>query len=197
MKRLSIEKILFIGFPTGVIMLFSMFLYISGIAQPFIPRFALDSSERLYIGYNQMIAVYDDGQKIASISPQTSRGYSFTINPDDTIFICTGDRSYLTDLDGNILETYEDINLTTNWELQYKGKSFTNSNGDIFKVRSSLGYTKIVKNGTEVIFRISLLSFIVKLLIYIAVLVLIFVLIVVVSDRVRMLTNYGTQRPMQ
>ena len=183
MKRLTIEKIIFICFPNGLIMMFSMFMLISGIAQPFIPRFALDSSERLYIGYNQEIAVFDGNQKIDSISPQTSRGYGFTINPDDTIFICTGDRSYLSDLNGNILEVFEDINLTTNYEILHKGKSFTSVDGDVFKVESPLGYTRIVKNDSEIIFRISPLSFVVKLLIYIAVLVLVFVLIVAIKDR--------------
>jgi len=183
MKRLTIEQIILICFPNGLIMMFSMFMLISGIAQPFIPRFALDSSERLYIGYNQEIAVFDGNQKIDSISPQTSRGYGFTINPDDTIFICTGDRSYLTDLNGNILEVFDDINLTTNYEILHKGKSFTNIDGDEFKIKSPLGYTRIVKNDSDIIFRISPFSFVVKLLLYVAVLVLIFVLIVAIKDR--------------
>ena len=50
-------------------------------------------------------------------------------------------------------------------KIQYNKRKFYSHNGDEYKLVGELGRTRIVKNGGETVFKISLLSFFVKILI--------------------------------
>ena len=51
--------------------------------------FGIDSTGILYVGKNSAIEKIKDGKVIETLSPQTSRGYAFTIKNDDTILLST------------------------------------------------------------------------------------------------------------
>jgi hypothetical protein len=69
------------------------------------------------------------------------------------------------DLDGNILETKEDPGADAYNQISYRKRKFVSENGDVYKLSSILGRTKIIKNKTDIIFQIDSLSFAVKNLI--------------------------------
>ena len=79
--------------------------------------FAIDHNNDIYLGKDSTIEVLDyDGKVLRSISPYTSRGYKFTITPDNQIKISTGDYLYLTDLSGNLISK-KDISSYTDDDL--------------------------------------------------------------------------------
>ena len=64
--------------------------------------FGLDSQGKLYVGLGRSIAVYENGVKIDEIRRiETSRGYTFTVWPDDTLMLASGNRVCILDLQGN------------------------------------------------------------------------------------------------
>ena len=92
MKRLSLFSIvsLFIIF---FVMLISISLIGSGTVVTSYEGFALDSNENLYLGEYSKINVYKEG--------------SFTIQNDE-ILISTAETVYITDLSGNVINSYKD-----------------------------------------------------------------------------------------
>lgn len=133
-------------------------------ASPSITGFAIDSQNRIYVGESNGIEVYENQMHILTINPQTSRSYVFTILEDDTILLSTPTHVYHMDLTGEIMDTWEDNGADTFNRLKNEKYRFTSANGDEYKVKGLLGRTRIVKNGTIVVYRISMLSFIVKIL---------------------------------
>ena len=59
--------------------------FISGSAISEYMGFAVDSSERLYVGTNAGIEVYENGVKVKTIDPPSSRSYAFTIEDEKII----------------------------------------------------------------------------------------------------------------
>ena len=162
-KKLVIEcNLLFIA------NILSIVLITTGIAAPFIHCFAVDNQGLIYVGLENEIQVYDKNQHIRSISPQTSRGFMFTINKDNTILLSTADTVFSMDLDGNILSSHPDPGADTYNQIQYRKNHFTTQKGDTYKIVSSLGWSRIVKNGATVVYQISSISFITKMMLYIS-----------------------------
>lgn len=145
-----------------------LILLFSGIASPFIRCFAVDDQNNIYIGMRNKICVYDENNQIRTLSPQTSRAYMFTIKEDNTILLSTADTVYSMDLKGNILNSWEDAGADTYNQIQYRKNHFTSQKGDTYKIVSSFGWTRIVKNGTTVVYQISSISFIIKIMLYIS-----------------------------
>ncbi len=142
-------------------------LIISGTASLSISGFAVDDSDRLYIGASKEIRVYEDGKQIGSISPHTSRAYIFTITDGDTILLSTSTTVYRMDLDGNVLETKDDAGADTYNQLSYRKRRFVSENGDTYEIASKLGRTAIIKNKNTVVYQMDALSYAVKLLVII------------------------------
>jgi len=148
----------------GFVVILCLILILTGITTPFISGFAVDASDRIYIGTQNEIRVYEDSMLINTINPQTSRAYVFTINEEGNILLSTPTIIYILDLDGNILDVQEDSGADMYNQLQYKRK-FISHNGDEFALVDVIGWTRIIKNGTETVYQISWLSFAVKILI--------------------------------
>ena len=66
------------------------------------------------------------------------------------------------DLDGNILSVREDPGADMFNQLQYRKRIFVSKNKDIYRVKNYFTWTSIVKNDTDVVYRISGVSFAVK-----------------------------------
>ena len=147
----------------GCTVILCVVLIVTGTATPFISGFAVDASNRIYIGTQNEIRVYEDSTLINIINPQTSRAYVFTINKDGNLLLSTSIKTYILDLDGNILDVQEDLGADMYNQLQYQ-KKFISNNGDEFVLVDTIGLTRIIKNDTETVYQISWLSFAVKIL---------------------------------
>lgn len=144
-------------------------LMASGQANISIKSFAVDSAGNLYVGVSRKILVYSDGNLIRSFSSKTSRDFVFTITEDDIILLTTSSRQYVMDLHGNVLN-YGDKYIGAEYpELQDDRTLLELPNGDRYAIKDTLGWTRIVKNNTTVVYQISALSFLVKMLLYFAV----------------------------
>ena len=75
----------------GSAVVFSVFSVITGKACAFYQGFAVDGDGNLYIGKTQVIEVLKpNGDVLRRIDPCTSRGYRFTMDADQTLWIDTG-----------------------------------------------------------------------------------------------------------
>lgn len=130
---------------------------ISMIKNDKITGFAVDDEDRLYIGKNSRIEVYDSGTIEKTISSVTNRGYSFTIK-DGEILILTGSALYHLDLEGNVKSS----ELFSGIGRKDLGKFFEDSNGNCYELKKTLGRTLIMKNENEKIFQEPLNDYILK-----------------------------------
>ena len=153
MKRLSLFSIvsLFIIF---FVMLISISLIGSGTVVTSYEGFALDSNENLYLGEYSKINVY-------SVDAHTSRAYAFTIQNDE-ILISTAETVYITDLSGNVINSYKDTDTSLFNELKSNKDSFS-LNGSTYKMQKNFGRSRIVKDDGKVIYQMPLLDYIVKI----------------------------------
>ena len=152
--------------PHACIINFCLLMIFLNFATPFISSFGIDSSGRLYVGENDTINIYQDGKKEGYIELKSSN-YEFTVNSDDTILVAYPSRVYLMDTSGNILETKEDRNSENYSRLQNNGRTVVAGNGDRYRKVGELGWTRIVKNGSKVVYHIGIFSFVIKFLILI------------------------------
>ena len=159
-----------------------LLLVITGTVQLSISSFAVDSKDRLYVGTTKEISIYEHGEMVGSINPKTSRTYRFTITEEDTILLSTSDKIYIMDLEGNVLETKEDLGADVYNQLSYKKKKFTSPNGDVYKLHN-LGRSKITKNDTEVVFQMSGLSATIKYILFAAFIMLFLYLVAMLTRR--------------
>lgn len=135
MKRLSLFSIvsLFIIF---FVMLISISLIGSGTVVTSYEGFALDSNENLYLGEYSKINVYKEGSLLYSVDAHTSRAYAFTIQNDE-ILISTAETVYITDLSGNVINSYKDTDTSLFNELKSNKDSFS-LNGSTYKMQKKL-----------------------------------------------------------
>lgn len=147
------------------IVLTCLILIASGTVSPFYHGFAVDSSGILYIGKDAKIEKYLDGKMIGSISPQTSRGYAFTIKDDDTILLSTASNVYTLDLLGNVVDEKEDMGTSAYNELQNKKRTFITRYNKKYFMRSQLGRTMIISDQ-DIIYQMPVLDYIVKIAIF-------------------------------
>ena len=154
----------FVCIPYFWVVMSCLMLIFSGVATPFISGFAVDKSNRLYVGTQNEIRVYADGLLVDTIDSKTSRTYVFTINEDEKIILSTSTDIYTMDLDGNVLDNQTDPGADMYNQITYRKREFLSHNGDEYKLVGTLGWTRIIKNGKETVYRISLLSFVVKVL---------------------------------
>lgn len=160
MKRLSLFSIvsLFIIF---FVMLISISLIGSGTAVTSYEGFALDSNENLYLGEYGKINVYKESYLLYSVDAHTSRAYAFTIQNDE-ILISTAETVYITDLSGNVINSYKDTDTSLFNELKRNKDSFS-LNGSTYKMQKNFGISRIVKDDGKVIYQMPLLDYIVKI----------------------------------
>ena len=146
------------------VMLFCLVLLLTGKVSLSFSGFAVDCKERLYIGMRNEIRVYENGQIVRTISPQTSRAYRFTIQEDQTILLSTSTKVYTMDLEGNVLSCKEDPGADTYNQISYRRRKFVSQKGDVYRSVGILGWTGIVKNGEQIVYQTDALTVCVKIL---------------------------------
>ena len=141
-----------------------LILIFSGAISFSVSGFAVDGADRLYIGTQKEIQILEDGKLINSISVPTSRTYVFTIQNGNELILSTSTEVYIMDLDGNILETREDLGADTYNQISYRKRRFVSENGDLYTLSGILGRTKIVRNKQDIVYQIDGFSFFIKIL---------------------------------
>lgn len=92
----------------GIAVMFCSVSAVTGKACLFYNGFAVDGDGNLYIGKTQVIEVLKpNGDVLRRIDPCTSRGYRFTMDADQTLWIDTGGYLYRTDRFGTRIESRE------------------------------------------------------------------------------------------
>ena len=124
--------------------------------------FALDSNGVLYIGKDSKIEKYKGTEVVGEISPQTSRGYAFTIQ-SDTIILSTASTVYTLDTNGNVLDKKVDINTETFNDLQKQKNSFEAQDGHTYKMKNIFGRVQVVSENGSVIYKMPLPDYVAKL----------------------------------
>ena len=116
--------------------------------------FAVDSSEKLYLGrMDSYIFVISDGKTVSQINPRMAR-YSFYIDENDNIWVCGGNSVYELSLNGDIIyETDDENQIKTIYQKSENSMfNYVAYNGDEYKLTYVLGRTRIIKNGTEQVY---------------------------------------------
>ena len=126
--------------------------------------FAVDSNGLLYLGFNSKIQVIGDGVPIRSISAKTSKGYSFTIQSNDTILLCALNKVYTLDLQGNELSVKDDYTTNIFNEIYNERETFKSNDGTIYRLKNILGYYYICSDNGDVIYKMPLLDFTIKII---------------------------------
>lgn len=152
--------------------------------------FAIDSDNVLYIGKDEVIEKYKEGELIGKINPKTSRAYAFTIE-DDIIILSTSSIVYTLDLHGNVITEKEDIGTKTFNKLERKKNVYV-SDGKTYKLKSNFGRLSIKNEYGNVLYEMPIMDYIIKLmfgLVFIS--VFIFVPIIVKKTNQRTHKNTG------
>lgn len=145
------------------------FLQKSGEINFSVHSFAVDSKGDLYVGLTNQIQVYSGDELVRTLDPKTIRSYRFLIDEEDLIYLSTYEKVTM-DTNGNILKVWSDDTSGQFPSISSNVKKCVGPNGDVYELRSPLGWTCIVKNGTDTVFRISTLSYLCKVLLVMAVL---------------------------
>lgn len=142
----------------GAIMLVCIILLACQIVPSSIECFAVDSNDRLYVGVPGKILVFEEDVQVATINPQTSRTYMFTILEDDRILLSTASIVYSMDLEGNVLQSWTEKASITYNDLKNERRRFESRSGDIYQLKSFLSWPRIVKNGDQEVYRLPAIS---------------------------------------
>ena len=146
------------------VMAVCIFLIISGTVSLFLNGYGIDSSGNVYLGKDTKIEKYYNGAYVGTINPRTSRGYAFTVQSDDTLLLSTASTVYIMDLDGNILSQTDDVGTKIYNKLQSEKKEFFASDGSRYIQYSSFGRTIIAHEEGDIVYKMPLLDYVVKLL---------------------------------
>lgn len=148
-----------------------------------------DSEGRMYVGKPGVIEIWEQGKQSGTIDPQAGRGYYFTIRPDDTILVAASSTVYHLTLDGALIGSWEEPGLDTYYQLQQNRNRHTSSSGDEYVLRQSLWWSRIVKNGNEIVYKLSSAAFIARIMSYISTAALIilvpFIIFCKISDKIK------------
>jgi hypothetical protein len=155
-------------FGLGVIMLVCVILFGAEVSSPFVSCFAVDSKDRVYVGKHNRIDIYDSGVLVESIRTKTTREYVFTIEPDDRLLLATSTTVYYMDTSGNVLSRFDDPTGDVHRQIKRARKEFVSQQSDVYHMRNVLGWHYIVKNNSETVYRISVLSFLTKIVLWTA-----------------------------
>lgn len=141
----------------------AIFLSALGYAHFYFNGFSVDSKNCLYIGKDSIIEVYKNNSLLKTINPPTSRSYVFSIQNDDTIILSTSSVVYIMDLDGNIINSYEDTYTKTYNSLKKKTNKFTTKDGEQYSIKHRFSRLEIVNSNNTIVYQMPLLDFVVRI----------------------------------
>ena len=160
---------LFIAYVLSIwpIIMFFLFMIITGKVCVSYEGFAVDSESNLYLGKDYAIEVLNEnGEVLRNIFPFTSRGYKFTVTTDNTIIISTGEYLYTTDLLGNLIDKKTISDYTDDKLNNINSHKFTTSNGTVYVMKNFLLRTYIYRleeSQKVTVYKMPIFDYIVKL----------------------------------
>lgn len=161
---MKIPRLLFVYVPIVFMVFLASGIFLStGKVCFFLSGFAVDGVGDVYIGTNQEIEVYRENEKVRSISPRTSRGYAFDIQ-DDCLVISTGINVYTTDLEGHMLSEGKDNDTEIFNKLKRYSKTCQDRDGNVYVLKEHMGRYTVMKNETDIVYRMPLLDIVLKYL---------------------------------
>ena len=142
----------------------SFVIFLTGNVCFHVEDFAVDSFGRVYISRTYKIDVYDDGEWSHSIpTPAMAKLRYFTIDSEDTFLLRLSGDIYKMDLQGNVISIDQNA---SERELEKLGEDnifFVSASGDRYKLLNTLGYYRISKNDTEIVYSMPVFDYIVLL----------------------------------
>ena len=144
--------------------------------------FAVDKNGLLYIGKTEEITVMNNGRKIKTISPHTSKGYAFTIVDGERIVLATSNEVYNLDLEGNILSKTQGNSSDVN-KLRKEMRSYEDVNGRHYKYESVMGYYTIKVEDAGVvrtIYRMPILDYCCRILLFACLIAIVIAIIMLI-----------------
>lgn len=134
-------------------------------------QFAVDQAGRVYVhtSSSREISVYQNGAflydygQIGDMAEHMDSRARFIITEDDEFWMVARGIVYAMDLEGNLLRNAPQATHTA--EIDGHDGVYRDSQGNVYEMKGAfLGRTRIVKNGTEVVYAISGLAFACKLM---------------------------------
>ena len=127
--------------------------------------FGIDTNGILYVGTDSGIKKYHNSEVIGEIYQQTSRGYSFTVQSDDTILLSTGYEFITMNSNGTVLiRTDVDGNTRLESEIRKSNRVFYNVNGSAYSVKHPLLRTTVYDESGKIVFQMPLLDYCFRIL---------------------------------
>ena len=161
LNRKTKRRVMILGILVASVIWLCFVLHISGAVISSVYDFSVDNNGLIYVGTNNGIYVYQDGQHINTLSPRTSRNYHFIITDQNTILIAQSrEKTIELDLYGQLLQEKDGFCK----EVGAQRHNTIVANNDTYEMSSILGFSKIVKNGTETVWEIDLFSFLISIL---------------------------------
>lgn len=152
------RKSIIVGSIIVIINLLCFVLQIFNVTDSTVYDFSVDIHERIYVGTNKGIHVYDDGERIKTINPCTSRNYRFIITDNNTILIASSyTKTFELDLDGNLL-TQKDEHCEA---VGANSHNIITVNRNTYEMSSLLGWTQIIQNGKVIVYQTDAFSYLV------------------------------------
>lgn len=133
---------------TGITVIFCFVSAVTGKACLFYNGFAVDGGGNMYIGKDHVIEVMKpNGGVLRRIAPCTSRGYRFTMDAAQTLWIDTGEYLYQTDRFGALIESREIHGDGLSVSVLYE---YVSADGTAYRMKNRFLRPCIVRiNGTE------------------------------------------------
>lgn len=156
------KNLLSFAFCVVVILFLSLGLIMSNTVYINWNGFGIDSEERVYIGNNSKIDVYQNGGYIGSISLPPYRTYSFTIQGNDTILLSNSLDVYNYDLSGAELSSRPDDQCTLYNQFKQKSSHVSIKGVRYMRKNFLLRYSVIKEDGT-IVYQMPLFDYVVKL----------------------------------
>ena len=164
MKERELKYIAIWALPHAVVIIFCLIMIFTKVATPYISGFGVDSMGRVYVGENEGVGIYQNRTKIGVIEIQGDN-YLIDVDEDDYIRIVYPSRVDWMDLSGKVVQTMNDPTAQTYSHLSSAGNRYCTANGDTYEKIAQYGWTRIVKNDSEIVYYQSGLSLLVKTLI--------------------------------
>ena len=151
--------------PMSCIVMVMLVLLMQGSYTTGYSGFGIDSHGILYVGTDSGIKKYQNGEVIGSVYPQTTRGYSFTVQSDDTLLLSISEKFITMDLDGNVLnmKDYED-DYHLRSEIEKSKRVFVDQKGSVYKVKLPFLRTTVYDQDGKIVFQMPVLDYVMRML---------------------------------
>lgn len=145
------------------VLFFALILTFSDMVSVTFNGVAVDSKKHLYVGKDDKIEIYENGELLKMLKTKTDKVYYFTVQSDDTILISNGMMVYIIDFDENILDSYKDVNSRTYSKLKNSKDVFTASDGTNYYRKSHFGKNIIVDSKDNQLYETPAFDYSIKL----------------------------------